>query len=51
MVDKLRYNYLYKKRDIYLDRMKSLGNSASHKINGYLYRKQIFEEYLGSINN
>ena len=45
------HSYRHLDRDLYLDRMKSLGNSATHKTTGYLYRKQIFEEYLGSINN
>ena len=34
-------------RDLYLDRIKHLGETAPNRSKGYIYRQQLFEEYLG----
>lgn len=36
-------------RDLYLNRMKFLSEYAPNRSKGYLYRKQLFEQYLGKV--
>tara|TARA_B110000971_G_scaffold214396_1_gene246415 strand:- start:893 stop:1414 length:522 start_codon:yes stop_codon:yes gene_type:complete len=36
-------------RDLYLDRMIHLSETAPNRSEGYLYRKQLFEEYSGKV--
>jgi hypothetical protein len=36
-------------RDLYLDRVNNLSQTTPNKSKGYMYRKQLFEEYLGKV--
>jgi hypothetical protein len=36
-------------KDLYLDRVNNLSQTTPNRSKGYMYRKQLFEEYLGKV--